>query len=142
MMGHEARQDISDVLVRYATGIDRRDWTLFRSCFTDDCKADYGDIGVWGDSDAITRWMEKAHAPCGHTMHRITNQDISATSDGATARSYVDAVILAGDNQTGTHALGYYDDELVPTDQGWKIASRRFTMVLSRPIPPAGSTES
>ena len=31
--------------MRYATGIDRRDWALLRSCFTDDCVADYGDIG-------------------------------------------------------------------------------------------------
>lgn len=141
-MGHEERQDISDVLVRYATGIDRRDWALFRSCFTDDCKTDYGDIGVWQDADSITRWMEKAHAPCGHTMHRITNQEISPNDDGATARSYVDAIILGADNQTGTHALGYYDDELVHTDQGWKIATRRFTMVLSRPVLPTGALES
>ena len=41
-----ARGDIAEVLVRYATGIDRRDWTLFRTCFTDDCDADYGDIGT------------------------------------------------------------------------------------------------
>jgi len=29
----DQRQDISDVLVRYATGIDRRDWPLFRTLF-------------------------------------------------------------------------------------------------------------
>jgi hypothetical protein len=28
----------------------------------------------------------------------------------------------------GTHAIGYYDDELVLTDQSWKIARRHFTM--------------
>ncbi len=49
------RLDIADVLVRYATGIDRRDWTLFRSCFTDDCVADYGDIGVWHGADRSSR---------------------------------------------------------------------------------------
>jgi 3-phenylpropionate/cinnamic acid dioxygenase small subunit len=139
MTGYEMRADISDVLVRYATGIDRRDWTLFRTCFTDDCQADYGDIGVWHDADSLTAWMEKAHAGCGHTMHRITNQDIATPGEGATARSYVDAIILAADNQTGTHALGFYDDELVHTERGWKIASRRFTMVLARPVRPAAS---
>ena len=43
---HEVRADVADVLVRYATGIDRRDWELFRTCFTEDCDADYGDIGL------------------------------------------------------------------------------------------------
>jgi len=33
---------ITDVLVRYATGIDTKDWTLFRTCFTNDVSADYG----------------------------------------------------------------------------------------------------
>jgi hypothetical protein len=32
----EVREDVTEVLVRYATGIDTRDWELFRSCFTDD----------------------------------------------------------------------------------------------------------
>ena len=39
--------EISAVLVRYASGIDRREWDLFRSCFTPDCAIDYGEIGAW-----------------------------------------------------------------------------------------------
>ena len=35
-----ARDDVAEVLIRYGTGIDRRDWTLFRSCFAEDCDAD------------------------------------------------------------------------------------------------------
>ena len=73
----EARQDVADVLVRYATGIDSRDWALFRSCFTDDCEADYGEIGVWHSADEITEWMRATHEPCGHTLHRITNQAVT-----------------------------------------------------------------
>jgi len=30
------RAAISDVLIRYATGVDTRDWPLLRSCFTDE----------------------------------------------------------------------------------------------------------
>jgi 3-phenylpropionate/cinnamic acid dioxygenase small subunit len=132
IVDREVRQDVADVLVRYATGIDRRDWALFRTCFTGDCEADYGEIGVWHGADAITVWMEQAHAGCGHTMHRITNQAISADGDGVVARSYVDAIVMAPDNRSGTRAVGYYDDELVRTDDGWRIARRRFTMVLVR----------
>ena len=44
-ISHEDHQDVADLLVRYATGIDRRDWALFRTCFTGDCEVDYvGDV--------------------------------------------------------------------------------------------------
>jgi 3-phenylpropionate/cinnamic acid dioxygenase small subunit len=124
-----ARLDIADVLVRYATGIDRRDWELFRTCFTDDCVADYGDIGVWHGADEITSWMAQAHAPAGHTLHRITNHDIRAERDGASARSYVDAIVLDAADLAGIRAIGFYDDDLVRTELGWRIRRRRFTSV-------------
>jgi hypothetical protein len=44
---HEVRAAVAEVLILYATGIDGRVWTPFRTCFTEDCDADYGDIGVW-----------------------------------------------------------------------------------------------
>ena len=124
-----ARDEITDVLVRYATGIDRRDWALFRSCFTDDCEADYGDIGRWQGAEAITDWMARTHEPCGHTLHRLTNLAVTVNGDAATARTYVDALIMFGADGGGTRAAGYYDDELVRTADGWRIARRRFTMV-------------
>jgi hypothetical protein len=87
------------VLVRYATGIDRRDWALFRTCFTEDCQVDYGDIGVWNGADAITEFMEKSHASLGHTLHRITNQAVTHHGSGASARSYVDLVAITPDGR-------------------------------------------
>lgn len=129
-----ARLDIADVLVRYATGIDRRDWTLFRSCFTEDCVADYGDIGVWHGADEIAAWMDRAHRAAGHTVHRITNQDIRADHHGASARSSVDAIVLGADNLTGIRAIGFYDDDLVRTEEGWQIRRRQFTSVFMQAI--------
>jgi 3-phenylpropionate/cinnamic acid dioxygenase small subunit len=126
---HAIRQDIGDVLIRYATGIDRRDWALFRTCFTDDCVADYGDIGSWEGADALTSWMAATHDGFGHTMHRITNQAIWPTGSGVMARSYVHVILRDATNSGGIQAYGFYDDELVQTSKGWKIATRRYTMV-------------
>jgi uncharacterized protein (TIGR02246 family) len=123
------RQDISDLLVRYATGIDRRDWPLFRTVFTDDCELDYGEIGSWTGVDAVTEFMQQAHAMAGYTMHRLTNQAITVDGDKAAARTYIDAVIMTGDNQAGVNAWGFYDDEIVRTGGEWRIARRRFTHV-------------
>ena len=73
MTEREDRQDISDLLVRYATGIDRRDWPLFRTVFTDDCELDYGEIGVWKGVDAVTDFMEQ-DARDGGTHHAPAEQ--------------------------------------------------------------------
>jgi 3-phenylpropionate/cinnamic acid dioxygenase small subunit len=125
----EVRQDIADLLVRYAAGIDGRDWKLLRSCFTDDCEADYGATGRWHGGDEITAWMRATHEPLGHTLHRITNQAVACEDGTVTARSYVDALVLGPDNARGVRVDGYYDDVLVRTDDGWRIARRRYTMV-------------
>jgi len=129
MTDREDRQDISDVLIRYATGIDRRDWPLFRTVFTDDCELDYGDIGTWHGVDAVTEFMEQSHAMAGDTMHRMSNQVIDVIGDRAKARTYVDGLILAPDNKSGVNAVGFYDDDIVRTADGWRIARRSFTPV-------------
>lgn len=132
MTERDDRQDISDLLVRYATGIDRRDWPLFRTVFTDDCELDYGEIGAWRGVDAVTEFMTQTHAPAGHTLHRLSNQVITVEGDTAVARTYVDALIMFGDNQSGgagANGIGFYDDEIVRTGAGWRIARRRFTAV-------------
>ena len=130
------REQISDLLVRYATGIDRRDWDLFRTVFTEDCDLDYGDIGAWHGADAVVEFMTAAHDLAGHTLHRITNIVASVDGDTATARAYVNALIMAGDNTSGVDAVGFYDDELVRTGDGWRIRRRRFTTVLIRTVRP------
>ena len=123
------REDIAAVGLCYATGIDRRDWTLFHSIFTDDCELDYGEIGAFKGADAVTEFMRQAHALAGHTMHRLTNQVITVDGDSAQARTYVDALIMLADNSSGVNAAGFYDDEFVRTEKGWQIARRRFIQV-------------
>lgn len=129
MNEYEDRLAITDLLIRYATGIDSRDWALFRDVFADVCVLDYGEIGTWNSADAVTEFMASAHSMAGHTLHRMTNQAIAVTGDTATARTYVDGLIMAADNTSGVNAIGYYDDQLIRTEDGWRIARRRFTQV-------------
>lgn len=129
MTEREDRQDISDLIVRYATGIDRRDWPLFRTVFTADCELDYAEVGQWTGVDAVTEFMKQAHAGAGHTLHRMSNQVVTVEGDRARARTYVDAYIMFADNSGGVNAVGIYDDELVRTAGAWQIARRRFTPV-------------
>ena len=122
------RRDITDVLVRYATGIDSRDWTLFRTCFTDDARFDYGGIGTWNSPEALTDYMRRSHS--GPSLHRLSNFVIDVETDGekATSRSYVDAVVMGPRGFGVVNTFGWYDDELRQTADGWRIAFRRTTL--------------
>jgi 3-phenylpropionate/cinnamic acid dioxygenase small subunit len=131
MSDREDRQDIADLMVRYATAVDRRDWRLFRTVFTEDCQLDYDLLGSFEGIDAFTDFVEKFHAPLGHTLHRMTNQTISVEGDRAEARTYGDLWLMSADNKSGANAIGFYDDEINRTHDGWRIARRRFTMVRS-----------
>lgn len=121
------REDITDVLVRYATGIDSRDWDLLRSCFSDDSTFDYGDVGSWNTPEAITEFMRNAHS--GPSMHRLSNFAIEVEKNKAIARTYVDARVHGKEGRGGVQSVGYYDDELVRTAEGWKIKKRAYTSV-------------
>jgi 3-phenylpropionate/cinnamic acid dioxygenase small subunit len=127
------RQQITDVLVRYATGIDSKNWPLFRTCFTPDAESDYGSIGQWADADAITAHMAAVHEKYRATSHCMSNFVISVSGDHATAVSYVQCVLaLDGEAEAGLEAVGRYEDALVRTDSGWQIAKRKMFMTRAR----------
>lgn len=115
------RDDIIDVLVRYATGIDSRDWLLFRACFTDDARFDYGGIGTWDDPDAITEYMRRSHS--GPSLHRLSNFVIDI--DQAVSRAYVDAKVMGPRGLGVVNTFGWYDDRWRRTPDGWRITFRQ-----------------
>lgn len=128
------RAAVSDLLHRYATGIDTRDWTLFRSAFTDDARIDYRPaVGIFDNADAFTAIMRGGHDALGSTVHRISNIVITPGAP-LQVRSYGDNINLEPGNQKGHHGAAYYDDEIVDTDDGLKIAARALTMVLFEPV--------
>lgn len=121
---------ISDVLIRYSTGIDRRDWSLYRTCFTDDVKADFP-TGSWTNLEDLASFNEEWHAGLGLTVHHVTNIAITVNGDTATARSYGNAVLQTDPEhpEKFLNLHGFYDDTLVRTPDGWKISQRTVKVV-------------
>jgi 3-phenylpropionate/cinnamic acid dioxygenase small subunit len=117
---------IGEVLIRYASGIDQRDWPLFRTCWTHDVVVDYDTLGCFSGVDAITDVMTTAHQNMGPTYHRLSNFVIDVEGDGASVRSYVHAVLMVapGDSANWVEAIGSYDDVFVRTAEGWRISRR------------------
>jgi 3-phenylpropionate/cinnamic acid dioxygenase small subunit len=132
----DERFAVLDTIYRYATGIDTRDWELFRTAFTDDAAVDFG-FAQWADSDSFVAFMRDGHDPAGRTLHRMSNTVITRAADGElTARTYGDAVVLHADNAAGTIANAWYDDTLVRTDDGYRIRRRTLHMISLRDIGP------
>jgi hypothetical protein len=130
MVSSEARAGAVAVIYRYATGIDEKDWTLFRSCWTDDAATDYGEIGSWSSGDEITAFMEEAHVSCADSLHRVTNPVVWAEDGRLRSRAYVDAVLVF--RRKAMRAIGRYEDEWVQVDGVWRIGLRRYRSTYQR----------
>jgi 3-phenylpropionate/cinnamic acid dioxygenase small subunit len=131
------RAAISDVQLRYATGVDMRDWALYRSCFTDELDADFTSV-IGGEPRRMRadEWVEFARrtiAGLKATQHMITNHVITIDGDEATCVAYVQARHYLP-NETGDHEqamFGYYTNRLERTGDGWKIRSCKLTVTWS-----------
>lgn len=121
------RDEIVELTVRYATAIDSLQYSLLTTVFTDDAVVDYGVVGQWSGGAEVAAFMEAAHVGAKRTMHRMTNQAVDIDGDTATVRTYVDALILFDGG--GANPIGYYDDQLVRTGDGWRISHRTYTSV-------------
>jgi hypothetical protein len=135
------KAQIAEVLIRYASGIDGKDWALFRTCWTDEVDIDYGDLGTFTDADEFTALMRQVHDGMGQTYHRISNIVIEVDGERATARSYVHAVLMAvpGDANSWIDALGHYDDELVRRAGEWRIRKRTTNIGRVMSVPGVAS---
>jgi len=122
------RDEIVALTIRYATAIDSEQYEMLSTVFTADADLDYGEVGHWTGAAEVTEFMDLAHRGAANTLHRMSNQIVDVNGDAATARTYVDALILGPDG-SGVNAIGYYDDELGRTGDGWRISKRKFTSV-------------
>jgi 3-phenylpropionate/cinnamic acid dioxygenase small subunit len=124
---------IRDVIDRYAIGLDLREWETVRSCFTADCHADYERFGSWTEREPFVASLDVIHRDVGRTLHRIANHQIKVHGDRAIATSYLDALLQVrkGDHDL-LHVVGRYLDEVIRTEDGWRISDRRVETFLRR----------
>ena len=125
------RIEIVDLLHRYATGLDTRDWELLASVFTADGVADYSslELGVNEGPDAIVDLCRGALSGLDATQHIISNEAIEVDGDRARARCYFQAQHVFRGAPGGDNFIvaGTYEDALVRTPAGWRIERRTLT---------------
>jgi 3-phenylpropionate/cinnamic acid dioxygenase small subunit len=128
------RAEISDVQLRYATGVDMRDWASYRSCFTDEIDTDFTSA-MGGEPRRLKadQWVEYARRTISGlkaTQHMITNHVITLEGDEATCVAYVQARHhLPNDTGASDQVMfGYYTNRFVRTPDGWKIRACKLTV--------------
>lgn len=122
------RIEINDLLIRYTTAIDTKDYSLLDTCFVPDAHLDYTSAGgIAGAYPEVRQWLEKALAPFAVTVHFISNSVVDLGSDEAKARTCVLNPMGFPNPDGSMHMFtvgAYYNDELVRTEAGWRIRKR------------------
>jgi hypothetical protein len=138
------RQAVVDVVIRYATGIDMRDWDLYASCFTDPCEFDFSSWSGRGPALLTPeQWVKAVRSVNGNfdtTQHLSTNHVVTFDGpDAARCVSYMHAqhwfsaerLVELGEAATEPRWCtlgGYYTNDLTRTDDGWKIRRCQLTV--------------
>ena len=120
------RIEIGELLARYSTALDGRDWALLDEVFLPDAECDYGALGNPRGVDEITTLVRGTIGDLDSTQHLVGNVVVTVHGDEATADCYLISQHIRRDTPGGDHYMlgGRYSDRLVRTPAGWRIAHR------------------
>lgn len=122
------RQEVAEVCIRYAFALDTKDWQLLESCFA----ASPVFLHPGGRLDGFPDILERTKAALGPltaTQHLLGNILVQVSGDRATSSCYFHAQHVRTETPGGDLYIiaGRYDDTLLRTPDGWRIAERRQT---------------
>jgi 3-phenylpropionate/cinnamic acid dioxygenase small subunit len=121
------RLEIEQLLVRYCYAIDQRDWDAYRAVYTRDAVIDDVSAGPGNSVDDMVEFLSRALERVVLIQHAISTANIEIDGDSASARTicHCPVVLDRGDGETQMFFQGlWYQDELVRTPDGWRIAKR------------------
>jgi 3-phenylpropionate/cinnamic acid dioxygenase small subunit len=123
------RLEIDDVLSRYTFAIDTKDFDALDDVFTPDATIDYTTSGgIKGTYPEVKAWLAKALRLFPTTQHLLGNKRVTIDGDAATSRThFYNPMVAPKDGGGGIQMFyvgGYYNDRLVRTPDGWRIADR------------------
>ena len=122
------RVAITDVVNNVGTLADLRQWSQLQQLFTEQVTVDYtslfpGEVQNISSEQLMTQWQSTLPG-FDATQHMITNHQITVNGDEATVIAYVRATHKLGDEMWVVG--GCYVDELVRSDDGWKVKSIQY----------------
>ncbi len=125
------RGEISDVIFRYFSGVDQRDWGRWGSCLTEDVEIDlgFGQKEI-GRQNAI-QWAETGLAGIDATHHMSSNHEISINGDTATVRSnLLTTHVTKREGKEDRLTAGVvYNYVFIRTREGWRIRKAEVSII-------------
>lgn len=135
-----AKQDIRDVLARYARGIDRADGELLKSCYHEDAVEEHGNT-YKGPAhpyvDGAMQRMSRLRHPMAHYLC-TSHFEFDDSGEVAWVESYVLTFARFDDSNGAPHDTltgGRLVDRFERRDGDWKIAHRKMTLDWNRDAP-------
>ena len=119
--------EIQELITAYAHAIDGQDFGALDDLFTADAQINYtASGGIKGGLEEIKPFLQGALPMFKATQHFVTNPLIKLADDTATSRSLLfNTMTMEQDSGSQTLLIGaWYNDELIRTDEGWRIAKR------------------
>lgn len=131
-----AKQDISDVIMRYARAIDRADGPLLHSCYWEDAIEEHANSYTGPAHDYIDGAMKRLQGG-DVMMHNVGNIHTELEGDTAWVETYLITFArfpkdgVSWDTLTG----GRIFDKLERRNGEWKIAHRKIALDWNRDEP-------
>lgn len=122
------RTAIRAVLQAYFSGMDRRDWTTYGACFTEDARVEFvheqAEVVVGRDA-IVGRAEERRDRPLSN--HLMSHAHIVLAGDRATAVTHAIAHLVVpkeGGARVVVRGLVYEDELIADTGRVWRISRR------------------
>jgi SnoaL-like domain len=117
------RMDVTDVLYRYASTIDRFDHAGLRRVLADDLWAQYGNAEPISGGDAVAAWIGEAIANVVWQHHLLSVYHVEVDGDHASALVYhTSHQVFEDAPDTAKLLVGRYHNELRREPEGWRIS--------------------
>ena len=129
------RDELVELMSRYADMADTKDWAMATSVLCDEITIDFSSLGAPATTIDRATWCaqsERSFAGWTATHHAVTGHRISVDGDRATIRAHVRAEhwappeVAAGGPDCWL-VVGFYDNEAVRTTDGWRLSSITLT---------------
>lgn len=121
------RQAIVDLLLRYASTIDTKDFVTLRSLFCEDIHGRYGDEVVDG-ADNLLEWIDSKTADViwQHHYLNVYHVDFVSDTEAKTLTYHTSHQTKADAPDTCVKIVARYHDTVRKVDGVWKIADKHM----------------